>query len=119
MPFIFSYVQSDITLCRHYGPLTRDDSCQLRAFLNQLDGKLLVDLTTMPVGESMQEFLRVRSLLPQTAFFGSPESQAVCCTLPGKEFYMHEARHFTAKEEALVWLQEDGEDQTSSNREAA
>jgi hypothetical protein len=119
MPFIFSHVQPDVTLCRHYGPLTRDDSRQLRAFLNQLDGKLLVDLTATPVGESMQEFLRVRSLLPQTAFFGPPESQAVCCTLPGKEFYMHEARHFTAEEEALAWLQEDGEDQTSPNREAA
>jgi hypothetical protein len=119
MPFTFSRIQPGITLSRHYGPLTRDDSRPLRAFLNQLDGKLLVDLTTMPVGESMQEFLRVRSLLPQTAFFGPPESHVVCCTLPGREFYMHEARHFTAEEEALAWLQEDGEDQAAHNREAA
>lgn len=119
MPFTFSHVRPDITLCRHYGPFTRDDSRQLRAFLNQLDGKLLVDLTTMAVGESMQEFLRVRSLLPQTAFFGPPESRVVCRTLPGREFYMHEARHFTDKEEALAWLREDDDDQTADSREAA
>jgi hypothetical protein len=117
MPFTFSHVQPDITLCRHYGPFTRDDSRQLRAFLNRLDGRLLVDLTTMSSGESMQEFLRVRSLLPQTAFFGPPETRAACCTLPGKDFYMHEARHFSSEEEALEWLQE--EEQVESEREAA
>ncbi len=118
MPFTFSHIQPDITLCRHYGPLTRDDSRQLRAFLNQVDGRLLVDLTTMPVGESMQEFLRVRSLLPQTAFFGPPESSVVCRTLPGKEFYMREARHFAAEDEALAWLHED-EERAAANQDAA
>jgi hypothetical protein len=119
MPFTFSHIRPDITLCRHYGPFTRDDSRQLRAFLNRLDGKLLVDLTAMPVGESMQEFLRVRSLLPQTAFYGPPETQAACCTLPGKDFYMHEARHFPLEEEALAWLQEEDEGQADTEREAA
>jgi hypothetical protein len=119
MPFTFSHIQPDITLCRHHGPLTRDDSRQLRAFLNQLDGRLLVDLTTMAAGESMQEFLRVRSLLPQTAFFGPPETRAACCTLPGKDFYMHEARHFSSAEEGLAWLREGEETHTSTEREAA
>jgi hypothetical protein len=89
----------------------------LRAFLNRLDGRLLVDLTTMSPGESLQEFLRVRSLLPQTAFFGPPETRAACCTLPGKDFYMHEARHFSSEEEALAWLRE--EEPAGTEREAA
>ncbi|MCD4687474.1 MAG: hypothetical protein K8S97_16205, partial [Anaerolineae bacterium] len=48
-----------------------------------------------------------RPMLPQTAFVGPEISDIVCRGLPGKDYYMNEARHFATAAEALVWLRGD------------
>ena len=114
MSFQFTQITPSITQVKHYGPITLDDSRQLRAALNELDGTLLVDLYDTPTGDSFKEFCRVRALLPKTAFYGPLDSEVVCQVLPGKDYYMHEARHFTSKEAALDWLlAEEGEDRAN------
>jgi len=104
MPFQFRPLTSTLTLCSHQGPVTLQDSRQLQEALRHLDGKLLVDLTGTPMVEISREFLRVRSMLPQTAFFGGPLSPILFKNLPGSHYYMHEARHFDTEAEAVAWL---------------
>jgi hypothetical protein len=111
MPFQFTQLTPSVIQVKHHGPITLDDSRHLRQTLNDLEGMLLIDLYDTPIGDSFKEFCRVRALLPKTAFYGPPDSDVVCKTLPGKDFYMHEARHFTDREAALNWLlAEGGED---------
>jgi hypothetical protein len=105
--YFFTRIDSDIMLIRHEGPITLADSRQLRDFLRQNREKLLVDLTGTPTADSMQEFCRVRAMLPQTAFIGPEMSEMVCRGLPGKDYYMHEARQFATEAEALAWLHSD------------
>lgn len=104
MPYQFSRITPTITLCSHQGPVTLQDSRQLHETLRHLDGKLLVDLTGTPTAEISREFLRVRSLLPQTAFFGGLLSPILFKNLPGSHYYMHEARQFDTEAAALAWL---------------
>jgi hypothetical protein len=106
MSFEFIRVEPHITLCCHQGPLTVEDSRQLRAFLKTVDGNLLVDLRHAPLWEMAQEFCRVRSMLPKTAFVGPELPRILCADLPGKHYYMHEVRHFNTEDEALEWLRE-------------
>lgn len=115
--FYFTRIDAQIIRIQHEGPITLEDSRQLRAFLKQFNGKLLIDLTGTPVRDSMQEFCRVRSMLPQTAFVGPEVSDIVCRGLPGKDYYIHEAQHFATENGALSWLR--GEDFTTGDREEA
>lgn len=103
----FSSIEPDIVRVAHEGPITRADTQQLRAFLRTYRGKLLIDLNGTPTAESMREFCRVRPMLPQTALFGPPLPTLVCQGLPGKDYYMHEARQFATEAEALAWLRGD------------
>lgn len=107
MPFTFTPVEPGITRCWHQGQITREDSRQLRAFVTQTGGKLLVDLHDTPIDQSAREYLRVRSMLPETAFFGPPLPRLAWGDLPGKHIYRHEARHFPSEAEALAWLRRD------------
>ncbi len=104
MPYQFKQLTPSVTLCSHHGPVTLQDSRQLQETLRHLDGKLLVDLTDTPTAEISREFLRVRSMLPQTAFFGGALSPILFMNLPGSHYYMHEARQFETEVEALAWL---------------
>ncbi|HVO69500.1 MAG TPA: STAS/SEC14 domain-containing protein [Aggregatilineaceae bacterium] len=106
MPFQFVRIEPHITLCCHRGPVTLEDSRQLRAFLKTVDGNLLVDLRHSPSWDMAQEFCRVRSMLPKTAFVGPELPRVLCADLPGKDYIKHEVRHFTTEEEALEWLRE-------------
>lgn len=107
MPFTFTPVEPGITRCWHQGPITLEDSRQLRAFLRQDHGKLLVNLYDTPIDQSAREYLRVRSMLPETAFFGPPLPRLAWGDLPGKHIYLHQARHFATEAEALAWLRRD------------
>jgi hypothetical protein len=109
MPFQFTRIEPQITLCCHRGPITLEDSRQLRAFLKTVDSKLLIDLRYTPLWEMAQELCRVRSMLPKTAFVGPELPRILCADLPGKHYYLYEARHFTTEQEALDWLHEDQE----------
>lgn len=104
MPFEFTQIAPNVTRCRHRGPITPEDSHQLRAHLKRMRGALLADLHDTPMMDSFREFLRVRAMLPRTAFYGPPDTRPICRTLPGKDFYMRQARHFTDETEALDWL---------------
>lgn len=97
-------LNSDIVMVQHEGNFTADDSRQLRAFLREYRGKLLVDLTGTPAASCMQEICRVRSMLPQTAIIGPRISDLVCNGLPGKDYAMYEVRHFDSKADAVAWL---------------
>ena len=106
MCFEFTQLTHDIVRCRPNGPVTLQDSRKLRAFLQQYRGRMVVDLRcTTP--ECTREFARLRMMLPQTAFYGSPLPRTLTDMLPGKEFYMHEVRHFETEAAALAWLNED------------
>lgn len=102
--YFFSRIDSGIIKVRHEGPITTADSRQLRAFLQQYRGKLLIDLTGTPDGDNLREFCRVRAMLPQTAFIGPMVSDLVCQGLPGKDFYLNEVLHFADEADALAWL---------------
>lgn len=102
--YIFSQLDPDIVRVRHEGPITREDTQALRAFLKGYRGKLLIDLNGTPTADSMREFCRVRAMLPQTALFGPALPSLICKGLPGKDYYMHEARQFASEDEALAWL---------------
>jgi hypothetical protein len=106
MSFEFTRIEPNITMCCHRGPVTLDDSRQLRAFLKTVDGQLLFDLRYTPLWEMAQELCRVRSMLPKTAFVGPELPRILCSDLPGKHYYMHEVRHFNTEDEALDWLRE-------------
>ena len=106
MPFEFIRIEPHLTLCRHWGPVTLNDSRQLRAFLKTIDGDLLVDLRHAPLWEMAQEFCRVRAMLPKTAFVGPELPRILCDGLPGKDYYRHRVRHFDTEEEALDWLRD-------------
>ncbi len=107
MSFTFTTVEPGITRCWHQGPITREDSRQLRAFLQHAEGSLLVDLYDTPIDHSAREYLRVRAMLPETAFFGPPLPRLAWADLPGKHVYMHKTRHFGTEAEALAWLRRD------------
>ncbi len=115
--FFFTRIDTHIIRIQHEGPITVEDSRQLRAFLKQNDGKLLIDLNGTPARDCMQEFCRIRPMLPQTAFIGPEIPDIVCRGLPGKDYYMHEARHFATEAEALAWLC--GDDITAGDAEEA
>ncbi len=116
--YFFSRVDSGIIKVRHEGPITAEDSRQLRAFLKQYRGKLLIDLTGSSPGDNLREFCRVRAMLPQTAFTGPMVSELVCQGLPGKDFYMHEALHFDNEADALAWLRGEEVSGTEAGEEA-
>jgi hypothetical protein len=104
MPFEFVTITPGVTRCSHRGKVTLGDSRQLRSFLCQYRGKLLVDLAGTSTDDLSLEFLRVRSMLPQTAFYGGALSPLFYRNLAGKHVYLFEARHFETEAEALSWL---------------
>lgn len=110
MPFTFTQLTPYVWQVTHSGPITIEDSRQLRQAFSAFEGKLLIDLHDTPLGDSFQELVRVRALLPKTAFYGEEGWEVFCRQLPGKDFYMHEAQFFTDKEEALIWLLTDSEE---------
>ena len=104
MCFEFTQIAPDVVRCSPHGPVTLEDSRQLRTFLKGFRGRLLVDLGEACVGDCTREFFRVRVMLPQTAFFGAPVPRMLTNGLPGKEFYMYEVKGFETEEAALSWL---------------
>lgn len=104
MCFSFETTSSNFVRCSHHGAMTLEDSRQLRSFLKDYRGKLLVELDDASGPDLVRELCRLRAMLPQTACVGPLHSRSLCRNLPGKDYYMHEVRHFTSETEALAWL---------------
>ncbi|NDJ75694.1 MAG: hypothetical protein GYB65_05505 [Chloroflexi bacterium] len=104
MAITFSQIDPHIVRCEHTGSVTPEDSRRLRMFLRRTNCKLLFDLSRSRITESSREICRIRSMLPQTAFVGPPLPRIAELTLPGKDYYRHEIRHFESEIEALLWL---------------
>jgi hypothetical protein len=107
MPYEFTQVEEHIVRVSHRGPVTRADGRQLRAYLRTVDDNLLIDLTGSPVRELARQLCAMRPMLPRTACYGPPLPEYLYRGLPGKDYYLHEVRHFETQDEALAWLREE------------
>ncbi len=105
--FSFTRIDSNVVLIQHEGLITRASSRQLRDFLRHYRGKLVIDFSGTPAPDWQQEFLRIRSMLPQTACLHADLPQRILDGLPGNDYAMHEARPFAREAEALAWLRSD------------
>jgi hypothetical protein len=93
-----------IMRCRHTDAFTPEDVQSLAKFLEDYNGKLLVDLTGTTVEECVRNIQQFRPMMPTAAIFGAPIGQEVLEI--SKSYYEKEVRYFETESEALVWLHE-------------
>ena len=93
-----------IMRCRHTGAFLPEDVQSLEKFLEDYNGKLLVDLTETTVEDCMRNIKNFRPMMPTTAIFGAPIGQQIL-DLP-QSYYEKEVRYFESEAEALSWLRE-------------
>jgi hypothetical protein len=102
--FTLTPVGKGIMRCRHTGSFTPDDVQSLAKFLEDYNGKLLIDLTGTTVDECMRNIKNFRPMMPTAAIFGAPIGQEVLEL--SKSYYEKEVRYFENETEALAWLHE-------------
>ena len=102
--FTITPVEKGIMRCRHTGPLSHEDVQSLAKFLEDYQGKLLVDLTETTVEECLRNIKNFRPMMPITAIFGAPIGQEIL-EIP-ESYYEKEVRYFNTEQEAIDWLRE-------------
>lgn len=93
-----------ILRCKHTGAFSREDVQALEKFLEDYNGKLLVDLTDTTAEECLRNIKNLRPMMPTTAIFGASIGQEIL-DIP-KSYYENEVRFFETEQEAMDWLRE-------------
>jgi len=100
--FNLTPVEKGIMRCKHSGTLTPDEVQVLAKFLEDYNGKLLVDLTGSSSDECARNIKNLRPMMPITAIFGA-ELASDILDVP-ESYYTHEVKYFKTEAEALDWL---------------
>lgn len=93
-----------IMRCTHTGPFSPEDVRSLEKFLEDYNGKLLIDLTGTTVEDCVRNIKNFRPMMPTAAVFGAPIGQEILEL--SKSYYEKEVRFFDSEPEALAWLRE-------------
>ncbi len=102
--FTITPVEKGIMRCKHTGPLSPDDVQTLAKFLEDYQGKLLIDLSETTVEECVRNIKNFRPMMPTSAIFGAPIGQEIL-EIP-ESYYEKEVRFFNTEKEAIAWLRE-------------
>ena len=100
--FTITPVGKGIMRCRHTGAFSPEDVQSLAKFLEDYNGKLLIDLSETTAEECMRNIKNFRPMMPTAAIFGAPIGQELL-ELSGS-YYEKEVRFFESEAEALEWL---------------
>ena len=102
--FTITPVEKGIMRCRHTETFSPADVQSLEKFLEDYNGKLLIDLTKTTVEECMRNIKNFRPMMPISAIFGAPIGQEILEL--SKSYYEKEVKFFESEAEALAWLRE-------------
>ena len=102
--FTLTPVGKGIMRCTHSGSFSPEDVQSLAKFLEDYQGKLLIDLTGTTVEDCLRNIKNFRPMMPTAAIFGAPIGQKVLEL--SQSYYEKEVRYFESEDEALTWLHE-------------
>jgi len=100
--FTITPVEKGIMRCKHTDKFSPEDVQMLSKFVEDYQGKLLVDLTETTAEQCSKHLKEFRSMMPTTAIFGA-EIDPEILTID-ESYYTHEVRFFDTEAEALEWL---------------
>lgn len=102
--FTITPVEKGIMRCRHTDAFSPEDVQALGKFLEDYQGKLLVDLTGTTPEECMRNIKNFRPMMPTAAIFGAPIGQEILDL--SKSYYEREVQFFESESDALDWLRD-------------
>ena len=100
--FTLTPVEKGIMRCKHTAPFTPDDVQSLAKFLEDYQGKLLIDLTGTSAEECIRNIKNFRPMMPTSAIFGSPLEQEILDV--AESYYEKQVRYFENETDAMLWL---------------
>ncbi len=102
--FTLTPVEKGILRCRHSGAFTPEEVQTLAKFLQDYQGKLLVDLTGSTGEECARHIKEFRPMMPTAAIFGAELDPGILEI--SESYYTHKVQFFKTEAEALAWLRE-------------
>lgn len=102
--FTITPVEKGTMRCRHTASFSPDDVQTLAKFLENYQGKLLIDLTGAEAEECTWHIKNFRPMMPTAAVFGTPIGQEALEI--SKSYYEKEVRFFKNEADALAWLRD-------------
>ena len=100
--FTLTPVEKGIMRCKHTAPFTPDDVQSLAKFLEDYQGKLLIDLTGTSAEECIRNIKNFRPMMPTSAIFGAPLEQEILDV--AESYYEKQVRYFENETDAMLWL---------------